>query len=306
MKQTIRIAVILLLAVAFSLGWGLVTSSEENEKEKLSLMAKNRQLAKTNDQKESEFNDILYTMTEVEDQIRQIVEKENLVYNHNLEGMAPTQQEKIMQEIEMIDELVIRTKATVSSLENKLKAANIKTSVFKNQVSKLNAQIKERETVIAGLKETIDFKDESIRLLNVQVDSLVETASEQLVNIQAKNAEIENLTEENNTLNRAYLAIGSFKDLKDRGLVQRQGGFLWFGRTIDVVEDADRGKYLEVDIRKVNHLPVKAANLNLLSEHPTDSYVIVPGETEDMKILEITDPESFWKASRYLVISKKT
>ena len=211
-----------------------------------------------------------------------------------------------MQEIEMIDELVIRSKAAVNSLEDKLKAANLKTNVFQNRVSKLSALVKEREATIASLKETIEARDESIRLMNVQVDSLVESASEQLQSIQAKNEEIENLTEENNTLNRAYLAIGSFKELKDRGLVQRQGGFLWFGRTIDVLEDADRGKYLEVDIRQVNHLPVKAANLSLLSEHPIDSYEIVPGETEEMKVLEITDPEEFWKASRYLVISKKS
>lgn len=306
MKQTIKIAVVLLVAVAFSLGWGLHTSSETNQKEVKSLMAKNRQLAETIDNKESAYNEIFYLMTEVEDQIKQIVEKENLVYSHNLEGVKPDQQELLIQEIEMIDELVIRSKATVNSLENKLKAANLKTSVFQNRVSKLSALVKERETTIASLKETIEARDESIRLMNVQVDSLVESASEQLQSIQAKNEEIENLTEENNTLNRAYLAIGSFKELKDRGLVQRQGGFLWFGRTIDVLEDADRGKYLEVDIRQVNHLPVKAANLSLLSEHPIDSYEIVPGETEEMKVLEITDPEAFWKASRYLVISKKS
>ena len=306
MKQTIRIAVVLLLAVAFSLGWGLVTSSDKNEKEKLSLMETNRKLNAAISQKETDFNDILYLMTEVEDQIKQIVEKENLVYNHKLEGPEPTKQELIMQEIEMIDELVIRSKATVSSLENKLKAANLKTNVYQNRVSKLNAQIKEREVTIATLKETIEARDESIKLMTVQVDSLVESASEQLLTLEAKNTEIHKLTEENNTLNRAYLAIGSFKELKDRGLVQRQGGFLWFGRTIDVVEEADRGKFLEVDIRQVNHLPVKAANLSLLSEHPVDSYEIVPGDTEEMKVLEITNPEAFWKASRYLVISKKS
>ena len=211
-----------------------------------------------------------------------------------------------MQEIEMIDELVIRSKATVSSLEEKLKSANLKTNVFKNRVSRLSAQLKEREATIVSLKETVEARDESIKLMTAQVDELIETTSAKDLTIEEKNGEILKLTEENNTLNRAYLAIGSFKELKDRGLVQRQGGFLWFGRTIDVMEDADRGKFLEVDIRQVNQLPVKAANLSLLSEHPADSYEIVPGDTEEMKVLEITDPEAFWKASRYLVISKKT
>jgi hypothetical protein len=142
--------------------------------------------------------------------------------------------------------------------------------------------------------------------MNQQVDALIETAAEQGEVLAGKENEIAILTDENNALNKAYLAIGSFKELKDRGLVQRQGGFLWFGRTIDVQEDADRGEFLEVDIRQVNMLPVKAANLSLLSEHPVNSYQVVPGETEDMKILEITNPDEFWKVSKYLVISKKT
>ncbi len=306
MKQTIKIAVVLLVAVAFSLGWGLITSSEQNESEKAELIKQNETLADAISRKESDFNDVLYMMTEVEDQIRQIVEKENLVYSHNLEGVKPTNHEMLVQEIEMIDELVIRSKANIRSLEEKVKGANFKTSVFKNKVARLNTELKERETVIAGLREEIVAKDESIKLMTVQVDALMESAAEQSEVLAGKENEIAVLTNENNALNKAYLAIGSFKELKNRGLVQRQGGFLWFGRTIDVQEDADRGEFLEVDIREVNMLPVKAANLNLLSEHPTSSYQVVPGETEDMKILEITNPDEFWKVSKYLVISKKT
>lgn len=306
MKQTIKIAVVLLVAVAFSLGWGLITSSEQNETEKAELIRQNETLADAISRKESDFNEALYMMTEVEDQIRQIVEKENLVYGRNLEGVKPTNQERLMQEIEMIDELVIRSKANIKSLEEKVKGANFKTGVFQNKVVRLNAEIKERETVIAGLREEVMAKDESIKLITRQVDALIETAAEQSEVLAGKDNEIAILTDQNNALNKAYLAIGSFKELKDRGLVQRQGGFLWFGRTIDVQEDADRGEFLEVDIREVNMLPVKAANLSLLSEHPASSYQVVPGATEDMKILEITNPDEFWKVSKYLVISKKT
>lgn len=306
MKQTIKIAVVLLVAVAFSLGWGLITSSEQNESAKAELIKQNETLADAISRKESDFNDVLYMMTEVEDQIRQIVEKENLVYSHNLEGVKPTNHEMLVQEIEMIDELVIRSKANIKSLEEKVKGANFKTTVFKNKVARLNTELKERETVIAGLREEIVAKDESIKLMTQQVDALIESAAEQSEVLAGKENEITILTDENNALNKAYLAIGSFKELKNRGLVQRQGGFLWFGRTIDVQEDADRGEFLEVDIREVNMLPVKAADLSLLSEHPTSSYQVVPGETEDMKILEITNPDEFWKVSKYLVISKKT
>jgi uncharacterized protein (DUF3084 family) len=306
MKQTIRIAVVLLIGVAFSLGWGLITSSEENELAKTSLIKKNKSLAQSLDKKESEFNEMYRMMTDVEDQVREIVEKENLVYNHNLEGVQPTGHDRLVQEIEMIDELVIRSKANIQSLEQKIRSANLKTNVFQDRLTRLSAQLKAKETVITDLKAEIRVKDESIELMNRQVGALIEAAVEQSDVLAEKEQEINFLTNENNALNKAYLAVGSFKELKDRGLVQRQGGFLWFGRTIDVQEDADRGEFLEVDIREVSMLPVKASALNLLSEHPADSYKVVPGATEDMKILEITNPDEFWKVSKYLVISKKT
>lgn len=306
MKQTIKIAVVLLVAVAFSLGWGLITSSEENELAKVNLIKQNESLAEAISKKESDFNEMYHMMTELEDQVRQIVEKENLVYNHNLEGVKVTGHERLVREIEMIDELVIRSKANIKSLEEKVKGANFKSNVFQDRLTRLNVQLKEKGTLITDLKAEIMAKDESIKFINNQVDALIESSAAQGEVLAGKEQEIAFLTNENNALNKAYLAIGSFKELKDRGLVQRQGGFLWFGRTIDVQEDADRGEFLEVDIRQVNMLPVKASNLNLLSEHPANSYQVVPGATEGMKILEITNPDEFWKVSKYLVISKKT
>ena len=306
MKQTLRIALVLLVAVTVSLTWGLFSASEDSKIAEAQLIKENQALNDVIDQREIAFNDLLFSMTEVEDQLKQIIQRENLVYNHSLEPVNETGNDRIIEEIGMIDQLIARSKDNIHQLEEKVKGANLKTQVFQNRVNRLASDIKEREAMIADLKQDLASRDEALKFLTVQIDSLIEDSAEKDLTLQAKQSEIDVLTEENNTLNKAYLAVGSFKELKDRGLVQRQGGFLWFGRTIDVNEDADAQQYMQVDIREMSQLPVQAVQLDLLSEHPADSYQIVPGDNDNMKVLEITNPEEFWKVSKYLVISKKS
>ena len=306
MKQTLRIALVLLVAVTVSLTWGLFSASEDSKIAEAQLIKENQALNDVIDQREIAFNDLLFSMTEVEDQLKQIIQRENLVYNHSLEPVNETGNDRIIEEIGMIDQLIARSKDNIHQLEEKVKGANLKTQVFQNRVNRLASDIKEREAMIADLKQDLASRDEALKFLTVQIDSLIEDSAEKDLALQAKQSEIDVLTEENNTLNKAYLAVGSFKELKDRGLVQRQGGFLWFGRTIDVNEDADAQQYMQVDIREMSQLPVQAVQLDLLSEHPADSYQIVPGDNDNMKVLEITNPEEFWKVSKYLVISKKS
>ena len=306
MKQTLRIALVLLVAVTVSLTWGLFSASEDSKIAEAQLIKENQALNDVIDQREIAVNDLLFSMTEVEDQLKQIIQRENLVYNHSLEPVNETGNDRIIEEIGMIDQLIARSKDNIHQLEEKVKGANLKTQVFQNRVNRLASDIKEREAMIADLKQDLASRDEALKFLTVQIDSLIEDSAEKDLTLQAKQSEIDVLTEENNTLNKAYLAVGSFKELKDRGLVQRQGGFLWFGRTIDVNEDADAQQYMQVDIREMSQLPVQAVQLDLLSEHPADSYQIVPGDNDNMKVLEITNPEEFWKVSKYLVISKKS
>ena len=108
-------------------------------------------------------------------------------------------------------------------------------------------------------------------------------------------------------MNKGYLAIGTYNELRDKGVVDKEGGFLGIlGRKMTLQEDADLKQFMAVDKRDISRLRIEADQLSLVSEHPSDSYSILPGETEDVKILEITNPDTFWQISQYLVISKKT
>ena len=100
-------------------------------------------------------------------------------------------------------------------------------------------------------------------------DSLQIMSASQVRTITDKEQEIELLTSVNDDLNTVHYAVGSFKDLKDRGLVSKEGGFLWFGRTVDLNESALKDEYIETDIREFSKLPIEADKSRIGNRTPS-------------------------------------
>lgn len=303
MKQSMRIGMVLLSALTIAMWFGVSSTSKKKEV----LEGQYATLEKEILRKESAFEEVMGLITEVEDQISHIVEKENLVYGQSQEPLNSGKKQNIMKEIAMIDHLILRSHENVKTLTDKIKSSEIKQGVFQKQLNSLQADLKERQTIIVDLKTELVAREEAIAVLTNQTDSLNTTINAQVETIDQKALEVTQLTALNDELNKGYLAIGTFEDLKAKGVVDKEGGFLGFiGRKVALQEDADKSEFMELDKRNVNHLRIEAAYLSLVSNHPSSSYSILPSEDEGIKILEITDPEAFWQISKYLVISKNS
>ncbi|MFY0591759.1 hypothetical protein [Roseivirga sp.] len=303
MKQTMKIGMVLLGALTIAM-W-LTVSATSKKKEVIENRYAN--LEKEILKKESAFEEVMSLIIDVEEEITSIVEKENLVYSQSQEPFNQGKKESIMREIAMIDDLIIRSNENVKTLSDKIKSSEIKQGVFQKRLNALQADLKVRQTTIIDLKTALVAKEEAITFLNSQKDSLNVTVLAQVDAIEEKTLEVSQLTALNDELNKGYLAIGTFQDLKAKGVVDKEGGFLGLiGRKVTLQEDADMAQFLELDKRNINQLKIEAASLSLVSNHPSSSYSILPGESEGVKILEITDPESFWQISKYLVISKNS
>lgn len=303
MKQTMRIGMVLLGALTIAMWFAISSTSKEKEV----IEGQYANLEKEILRKESAFVEVMGLITEVEDEISHIVEKENLVYGQSQEPLNSGKKESIMKEIAMIDNMIIRSHENVRALSDKIKSSEIKQGVFQKRLNSLQADLKERQTIIVDLKTELVAREEVIAVLTSQADSLNTTISAQVETIDQKGLEVSQLTALNDELNKGYLAIGTFQDLKAKGVVDKEGGFLGFiGRKVALQEDADKSEFLELDKRNVNQLRIEAAYLSLVSNHPSSSYSILPSEDEGVKILEITDPEAFWQISKYLVISKNS
>lgn len=303
MKQTMKIGVVLLGALTIAMWFGISSTTKKKEV----LEDQYAQLEKEILRKESAFEEVMDLITEVEDQIGTIVEKEGLVYGQSQEPLNSGKKENILKEIAMIDNLIFRSNQNIRTLTDKVKSSDIKLGVFEKRINALQADLKERQSVIVDLKTELIAKDEAMALLINQTDSLNTTINAQVEEIGQRELEVKQLTALNDELNKGYMAIGTFDDLRAKGVVVKEGGFLGFiGRKIGLQEDALKSEFIELDKRKVNKLRIEATSLSLISDHPSDSYQILPGEDETVKILEIINPEAFWQISKYLVISKKS
>lgn len=255
--------------------------------------------------KENEFNEVLNLMNQVEGQVAAIVKKHELIAD--TESGKKSGKDKLIKELDMIGTLVDESNKTIAELNGKLKNSNLKTNGFQKRINQLTADLEERSALIIDLKDQIEMKDEQFQVIAGLYDSVQIKSANQVRLISDKEQEIELLSGLNDNLNTVRYAVGSYKDLKERGLVTKERGFLGLGRSIDLNESANDDEYIKIDIREFQKLPIEASQVQLISEHPADSYVIIQDENEEnIKYLEITDPEKFWKVSKYLVISTKS
>ncbi|MEQ8580612.1 MAG: hypothetical protein RIC30_21695 [Marinoscillum sp.] len=292
-KSTLKISAILLVgALAF-------TSCDKEERKQLQAQAD--ELEQKLHERDSAFNSIINVMAEVETQIEQIKTQENLIASSSSGDFSSMEKDQMVGDLKKINELISSTNEKVKSLSSQLEDSNIELNAFKRRVQDMMKNLKAREASIAQLKEDIQMKDNRIAELDTEVGSLVTRVQLQTETIELQNQE---LVERENDLNTAFFAVDTEKKLKDEGLVTKEGGFLWIGKTTELQADAAQQKFTEVDIQNTKRFYIDSEKLEIVTEHPSESYKLV-NEDGRVKYLEVVNPSEFWKISKYLVVSVK-
>ena len=176
---------------------------------------------------------------------------------------------------------------------------------YKAELKKSNVKITELESLIKGLHVQIAERDSSVNMLNERVTALNGTITNMQgtmdtmkMDIAAKSQEI---TEKTTKLHTAYYTIGTYKQLRDKKIIAKQGGFLGLGKSKSMVPDFNKEAFTQIDYTSINSISLDTKNAKLVSTHPSGSYTI-QRENDKVKSIQITDPENFWKASKYLVV----
>lgn len=252
--------------------------------------------------RDSAYNEIINVMYEVESKIEKIKARENLISNMSSGELTMSIKDQMVADMGRIDSLIIETNETVSKLVSKLDNANMNLNSFKKRINQLSKDLKDRQQSIVSLKKDLEEKDVVIADLSADVKSL-----EYEVSIQEETitTQMNKIVMQEDEMSKAYFAIGTEKALEKDGLVAKEGGFLWFGKTTELQENAAQNKFSEIDIRTTGRLIVDAEEVDLITEHPTNSYEIVK-DGDVIRFIEITDPEEFWKISKYLVVAVKS
>ncbi len=280
--KTLIIIAILAISPAFFTSCG---NGDEKEINPLadSLALINGDLNGQLTEKEKAVQEFVGAFNEIQENLNAIKEKEKMIAGNTKSGDIKSKEDQIKEDIQAIYELMSKNKNKLARVQKKLKNADSKIAGLEQMIANLEAQLNEKDVQINDLKNTIET-------LNIELSNLQ-------MNFEEVEEEVEVKT---NKLNTAYYAIGTSKELKEKNVITKEGGFIGLGKTSALKSDFNKEYFTKVNITELTSIPLGAKKVKILTTHPSASYKLV-GE-KPIEKLEILNAEDFWGASKYLVI----
>ncbi len=265
-----------------------------NQEKVHQLSNENTELNEENQQQDSLINDMLASFNEIQDNLNEIKRREGFITVNTRGEDAIAKKDNIQNDIALISDLMKQNEDKIAKLNSKLQKSNVKISEFRKLIDRLNAQLEEKNVEIARLNEVLKTKNLEIGDLYFSIDSLSYSN-------KVKDRVIEDKVDE---MNEAYYAYGTYKELKEKNVLTKEGGVLGLGKSQTMKDNFNKEYFSRIDIREQKSFLIYADDAELVTTHPTGSYEFV-GKDGKIDSLVITNSEDFWRASRYMVIVVK-
>ena len=189
----------------------------------------------------------------------------------------------------MISEKLKANREEIDLLNKKIKDLGQKGSVFQKTISALQKQLDSKTKEIQRLTEELQHKNVVIENLDAMVGELSDNVS----NLEAsKKQQEEKIGSQEVALNTVRYCVGTKNDLKEMKI-------LVDGKI--ATESYTKDYFTQIDLRRLSRLPLYAKKAELLTNHPSSSYELVPGADKQLT-LEITNQQEFWSLSKVLVV----
>jgi len=249
--------------------------------------------------RDSVINDLVMTFSEIEKDMNIVREREDLLANSvDDPEFTSDVRERIVQEIRQMNTLLEDNRAKVRTLNKRLKESGLKIAALEEKMELLQESLAERDSSINVLKTELVGRDFQLAELNTVIDSLDMEVVERDATIQMKEVLISQNQAE---LDKAYLASGNYKELEEKGIVAKEGGFLGLGKSKVVPANLADNEFEQISISQTEKIDIQAKKVELISAHPEDSYQVVSNDSI-VEYIQIVKPEKFWKKTRYAVV----
>ncbi|MBX2840350.1 MAG: hypothetical protein KTR26_01165 [Flammeovirgaceae bacterium] len=293
MKKTILISLIL---------FGLFScKNKELEQEVASLKEINNKLTNSNFEQDSTITNFMESFNEISQNLVEIREKETSI-ELSSENKSGKVKDLINEDLQIINDLMAQNRAKIEELDKQLKGSYYTNSKLKKAMEKLKedfmAQIETKDGEISVLKADLEKMNYAIEELNSSITSLSEESIEKDGIISEKK---EIISEQTEKLHTAFYALGNSKELVEKEIVAKEGGFIGIGKSLNLSKNIDEDQFNKIDITETLDIPLVGKKAELITSHPEGSYKIEGSEKEVAKLV-ILDPEKFWNSSKYLVV----
>jgi DNA repair exonuclease SbcCD ATPase subunit len=258
------------------------------------MQAKNDSLALAAIRANTEFEQIMGLLNEVEANFQSIKSAENfLTLQSSSPGeTTPSIQERIQNNIQLITETLDKNRRQIADLEDKMEKSTLNSTQLNKMLANLRKELDDKTKRIATLQEELEKRDRQIAVLTDNVTVLskdVKTLTDQSI---ASQQVIERQQIE---LNTAYFFYGTARELKRKNIVLRG----------QVSPNILPGSFAVIDdLNTQTVIPLDAKQGKLISKHPAGSYEFKKGVNGKVE-LYILEPRVFWSLTKYLVIEVK-
>jgi predicted nucleic acid-binding Zn-ribbon protein len=277
---------------------GLVMHSRYTAEKQQQLALMELQKKGFNDQltaRDAEINSWMTTFDEIENNMKVIKQKENLLaVKSSGTELTKDRKQQVVEDFKYLNSLLDQNRAKIASLNEQLRKSGGSIKGLQTRIASLEASMKESEEQISQLKTTLASKEIQIGDLNTRVTGLTTTIAE-------KDAQISDQVGE---MNKAYIVSGTYKDLKEKGIIAKEGGFLGLGKKEVLTGTFSDNSFSKIDLSLTKTIPVNSKEVKLITDHPTGSYELIR-ENNKIAYIEIKDASQFWKISRYAVVEIK-
>ena len=242
-------------------------------------------------QKDSEINEMMGTLNDIEEGFRLINEAENRVaLLKNGEGTSKKQ--NLKENIQFIAERMKQNRELIAKLQKQLESSTLKGGQLKKTIDNLTAQLEEKDKQLLALREELDKKDIHIS----ELDETIGNFNTNVSNLSADNQQkAETINAQDKQLNTAWYVFGTKKELKGQHILE--GGKVMNG-------NFNKNYFTKVDIRNTTEIKLYSKSAKLLTAHPASSYSLTHDASKQY-VLRITNPQIFWSTSKYLVVLVK-
>lgn len=248
-----------------------------------SLNAVNSNLNGKLSEKEEALQEFIASFNEIQENLNTIKEKEKIVTSISKAGDVRNKEDQIKEDIQAIYDLMAKNKNRIGSLSEKLKKSTLRIEGLQKMIDNLQNSLNQKDGEIADLKSQVEG-------LNIDISNLK-------ANIEETEKAVAEKTE---VIQTAYYAFGTTKELKAKNIITKEGGFIGMGKSTKIKEDFNRDYFTKINIANTTVINIGAKKAKIITNHPSSSYKLVGDKTVEK--LEITNPDEFWSASKYLVI----
>ena len=240
---------------------------------------------------------MMTTLSDIEEGFREITEAQSRVTLAK-QGEGTNTMQRIKENFQFIQSQMQQNKELINKLKQQVRESSVKGGQLKKIIDNLTQQLETKDHQLQALREELDRKDIHIAELDEKVASLNTNVTSLKEDNEKKE---ETITSQDKALHTAWFVFGTKDELKEQRILSKDG---LFSKTKLLEKDFNKDYFTKIDIRIDKEIKLYSKSAQIMTSHPAGSYTLQRDANKQF-VLRISDPDTFWSTSKYLVVLVK-